>query len=277
MSVDPHDYPGFSDELNHPDRPGLAGEASTLDASSERASERAEPEAPPEKYVSLRVTIPHDQWDVIEQKIEDFEWYISYPHLGKNGTNPHFHVFLPGNKRDADRVRDRLKKSGLAGNKQFSIKCHENGVLAAIQYGSREKTTPKTRGDVAHWIAAAPEWLVANLQDNLNPFTRKRKADDMMDGMEPITQKNCLYKVWAYRRDYLVKDPKSDKHSDMGDVILRMLDSLKYYIDPAFARTGLPNWYLDVFKSSCKVGHLTFARDKKQWLDVLFRPVTSRW
>lgn len=250
-------------------------EESTLDSSgTDRQTDRA---PAPKDYVSVRVTLTHEQWPVIEQCFLDFPWYISYPHLGKNGNNPHFHVCVPGCKRDSNKIRERLKGAGLSGNQQFSIKCHQNGVESFIQYASREKTTPKTRGSVDKWIADAPKWLHANLKTNLNPFTGKRKADDMMQDMRPINAKNVMYAAWAYRRDCLVSDPKGDRWNKLSDVILHMLDSAKYYIDPTFARQGVPDFYLDVFSSSCKVGKLTFARDQKQWTNVLFRPVNSRW
>ena len=118
-------------------------------------------------------------------------------------------------------------------------------------------------GDVSEWISSAPKWCDAGLKENLNP-TKKRKRDDTMDDMIPISQKNCLYIVWKYRKEKLVLDPKCDQYSDIGDVILHMLDSYKYYLDPGFARTGLPDFYIDIFKSSCKEGRLTFHRDKKQ-------------
>ena len=44
----------------------------------------------PTRYVSVRVTLTHDQWDVIEQCINDVEWYISYAHLGKKWKQPPF-------------------------------------------------------------------------------------------------------------------------------------------------------------------------------------------
>jgi hypothetical protein len=246
---------------------------STLDCGeTDRQTDRG-----PAGYVSLRVTIPHCQWEVVEQCLEGFDWYISYPHKGKNGTNEHFHVALPGTNKEAKRVRERLKGAGLSGNKQLSLKCLENGVESFIQYASREKTTPKTRGSVSEWIDNAPKWLNANLRENMNPITGKRKADTMMDDMRPINAKNVLYSAWAYRRDFLVTDPKSDKYDSIGDVILHMLDSGKYYFDPAFARQGVPDFYIDIFKSSCQVGRLTYAKDQKNWMGVIFRPISSRW
>lgn len=66
----------------------------------------------------------------------------------------------------------------------------------------------------------------------------------------------------------MVLDPKSAHYENIGDVILHMLDSQKFYIDPAFARTGLPDFYLNIFRSSCKEGKLTFYRDQKEWINV---------
>ena len=186
-------------------------------------------------------------------------------------------MLLPGGKTECERYRKRLKGTGLSGSKQLSLMCLENGVLQGIQYVSREETAPKTRGPVGEWILCAPKWLNANLKGNSNLITGMRKADDGMDGVEPINQKNVLYKCWAYRRDKSLTDPKSLHYSKIGDVILHMPDSLKYFIDPAFARTGLPDFYLDIFVDSCKEGKLTFRRNQKQWMNVLFRPVNSRW
>lgn len=236
---------------------------------------------PPKTYISLRVTCPHDDWSKIECVVNDAHWYISYPHLGSHGNNPHFHVLLPGSdKRDAEKLRNRLKKSGYSGNKQFSIKYCENGLSQGIQYCSREQTTPQTRGDVSEWIAGAPRWLEANLRENLNP-TKKSKVvrDDSTDNMTPITSKGALYQIWKYRKEKLVIDLVSgkDKYTDIGDVILHMLDSGKFYLAPEFARQGLPEFYKDVFTDSCHQTRLTFKNTKKQWLGILFRPTNTRW
>ena len=84
----------------------------------------------------------------------DVEWYISYPHMGKNGNNPHFHVRLPADgPKDIERIRKRIKTAGYTGNKQFSIKYMQIGVQCGIQYCSREGTTPTLVWD---HIASSP-------------------------------------------------------------------------------------------------------------------------
>ena len=56
----------------------------------------------PSTYMSVRITLIHSQWDILyESCFKDVSWYISYPHMGKNGNNPHFHVLMP-----ADSTRD---------------------------------------------------------------------------------------------------------------------------------------------------------------------------
>jgi hypothetical protein len=64
---------------------------STLDGDEqgEQASKPSEPEIL--EYVSIRITTPKN-WNDIENVVNNVEWYISYPHIGKNGNNPHFHV-----------------------------------------------------------------------------------------------------------------------------------------------------------------------------------------
>ena len=38
-----------------------------------------------------------------------------------------------------------------------------------------------------------------------------------------------------------------------------------------YSATGVPDFYMSVFTSSCKEGHLTFKRDQKQWGNVSSR------
>ena len=61
---------------------------------------------------------------------------------------------------------------------------------------------------------------------------------------------------------------------DIEDVLCRMFDD-GYYLCPQFAKTGMPDFYKDVFKDSCQLGRLTFRFAKSKW--SLFRPVNSRW
>ncbi len=82
------------------------------------------------------------KWEELVQIVEGFDWYISYPHIGKNGNNPYFHVAVTGAKAEIERIRSRVKTAGLFGNKCFSGKPMQNSILQFIQYASREETEP---------------------------------------------------------------------------------------------------------------------------------------
>ena len=75
---------------------------------------------PPPEYLSVHVTDEHTNWDKIKTVILDYEWwYISYAEHGTNGSNPHFHVLLPGpgsaresgSEREKQRERKRERES----------------------------------------------------------------------------------------------------------------------------------------------------------------------
>lgn len=222
---------------------------------------------PVQNYVSMRITCPHDEWEIIERKVLfDSPWYISYPHFGKNKNNEHYHVFVPGGKKDATRYRERCKSHAYSGNKHLSIKCLENSILQAISYGAREGTEPITRGPHTRcWIRWAPEWQNARLYENLNPTTgpgEKRKREDE-EGIR-VTQRNFMRLAFNYRRDHGIHS------TDVADVFIHMF-AHGYYLCPTFARQGMPTFYLDVFKDSCEKGYLTWRGTKFIWKNVVFR------
>ena len=115
------------------------------------------------------------------------------------------------------------------------------------------------------------------LQPNTAPSTGKRKAECLMEGMKPITAKNHLYECWAYRRDVIGVKFASTEFSDMTCVILHMLDSQKFFLDPAFARHGVPMCFKEIFRTSCVAGKITFEPSIRSWYNCLFREVNPRW
>ena len=81
---------------------------------------------------------------------------------------------------------------------------------------------------------------------------------------------NVLQQAWKARDKMPV--PKNT----LKEVLVFMLEN-GWYIDQAWARQGSPDWYADVFETSCKEGKLTFAKSVKTWYSAMFRPVSSRW
>jgi len=111
-------------------------------------------------------------------------WYISYPHMGKNGGNLHYHVLMPADStKDFERIRKEIKTTDYTGNKQYSVKFMQNGLQSGIQDCSREKTQPVRSGiDCERWTEASPPWLNANLKDNLSD--KKRSRANLQNGIK---------------------------------------------------------------------------------------------
>jgi len=115
----------------------------------------------PSEYISVRLTVDHNEWPrIVSSVLYDTDGYIAYPHLGKDLTNPHWHILIEsGHPRDGERYRKRIKSSFGAGNSTFSLKRLTNGLLAGIQYCSREHTRPMVAGPhMQSWIDLAPAW-----------------------------------------------------------------------------------------------------------------------
>lgn len=96
---------------------------------------------PPNEYLSVRITAEISEWDEISLKCKFAEsWYITWAENGKSGTNPHFHVLLPGTgTKDAERIRNRLKRAGYSGNQCISVKLWENGILQGISIAEKKE------------------------------------------------------------------------------------------------------------------------------------------
>lgn len=247
-------------------------------------SERVNDLVYPVKYWSVRVTVNHAEWDVVSELLDklQYEWYISFPHLGKNGTNPHFHVFLPyteldagasdierkkHHKAQADAVRWGLRKRfDRSGNEFSCIKCCNNGLAKAIQYGSRENTTPITKGaNATQWVLNAPKWLNARLKENMSTEKDADGKQKRPDGVR-ITCENVLRLAFRYRQDHNMRT------NDLWEVMLHMLSD-GHCLTSTFARTGAPQFYLDVFENMCLKGRYTWIGLDPSCKHKLFRPV----
>ena len=215
--------------------------------------------------MSIRITIPHNVFQpLFDVCFFDTEWYISFPHLGKNGNNPHFHVLMPAiSAKAVGPIRQRIQRAGYSGNKQFSIKFMQNGLQLGIQYCSREGIMPSHSGPTCQkWIDGSPAWLNCNLKENFN----KRARQDLENGIK-LTIVNHLRLAWKYR----VQHDKLSNVNDLPTVIMHMLDD-GFYIDPAWLSKSGTDFYLEVFSTSCKAGKLTYSKTKGVWSQVLWKP-----
>ena len=218
---------------------------------------------PPTEYLSVRVTDAHTNWDKIKNVILDYEWYISYAEHGTSGTNPHFHVLLPGDgQRDSDRIRKRLKTAGYTGNRQLSV--HQNGLSSGIQYCSKEGSPFEIGGDSAdirRWIAEAPKWVP--IGKNIGAYLDKpEKKPRNPDHYYMITYQNIEKVTLRYRKENGIKsihleDTLAAMHKDGWRCCLQMI------------KQGIPIPFYDQFEASCK-GSTIFTSNR---FAMMRRPV----
>jgi hypothetical protein len=206
-----------------------------------------EPTAPPNEYLSVRITAEKTQWDDICTKCKFNEsWYISWAENGKDGTNPHFHVLMPGSgTNDAERIRKRLKTAGYSGNQRISVKFNQNGILQGIQYCGKEGTPHAIGGDktvVQSWIDAAPKWEHKDV--NIGYYLTKPKKKVHEDHFYDINYRNMIKCALRYRKNHGIKSKK------LEEVLGVML--LNGY---AFCRDvqvrGIPATYFEDFEAQC--------------------------
>lgn len=194
----------------------------------------------PKNYVSIRITVGHDQWDEVKQalQLDSEQPYVAYPHTGNNGDNPHYHITVVTDdvKKTSERLRNRLKRN-YTGNAQYSIKSMDNGILQAIQYMSKEGTDPIHEGDgTAGWIADAPEW-VHKVQSVLK--SRKRPRDP--DTIPQITYNNMMR---ICRRWRLTHDIKT---TDLFKILDNILPTEEYALSMTVIKGGIPQYFVDQF------------------------------
>lgn len=119
---------------------------------------------PPTEYLSIRITCGEELFKRAMSEVFHDVPAIAYPHKGKNGTNPHYHVLLVSS--NSEKFRKRIKdKLSLVGNKNVSVKLNKNGILSGIQYCAREGTEPITSDpDLLILVDQAPKWVQSTIK-----------------------------------------------------------------------------------------------------------------
>jgi len=131
-----------------------------------------------DQYHSIRITVAHSRHEEVLELFSAFEWYICYPHNGKDGDNEHFHIYVPGDpssKSEQQRLRDAIKRTIGSGNKHYTVKHPKDNLTKAISYGAKEHTEPYTRGPVDQWITDAPDWIAYEQHAAREPTNKRRK------------------------------------------------------------------------------------------------------
>jgi len=219
---------------------------------------------PPTDYISIRLTTPHNEWARIHRSIlHDTDHYVAYPHSGKTNENPHWHLFIGANNlRDAERYRKRVKTEFGTGNANFSLKFLHNGMLSAIQYGSREKTQPMVGGAGTQWVASAPAWVPRT--ELVSKPSKERLGDPT------LTLSNVVKQAVKYAREHL---PKA---TNLQSVLSHMVNDSCWIPSRELLRNGVPREFHLMFTHRMLYSRQDYdwmlphdpSPEKLRWLDV---------
>lgn len=205
----------------------------------------------PTFYVSLRLTVSHDEWDNIKDKVLVGESYVAYTHKGFGGDNPHFHIFVPSaDKKGAERLRNRVKRCfpDLSGNAYYSCRFQGNGILHAITYGIKEETTALVSGpDMQDLVLMAPPWV---RQDrNIGAYMKKPGGREVNpDHFKQITPRNIEKVTLRYRQSNGIK-------SDQLEDTLEAMSRDNWRLCEHFWKNGILEVYYDTFTAACHGEH----------------------
>lgn len=196
-------------------------------------------------YISIRITVPHNEFDKIKSSVLFDRSYIAYPHTGKAGTNPHYHCFVPSDNlaRDAECLRNRIKRAFGAGNQTFSVVKKSNGIEQAVQYGRREGTMPIVSDEYMQGVVdASPAWV--------EPVNY---VQTMIPEEEDVRKKPRKLNDWQLTYANLV--PQAVHHArvksltgGLKSVVEDMIGTTKWVPSPYMAKNGVPEFYENLYE-----------------------------
>lgn len=192
-------------------------------------------------YLSLRVTIKHEQWDDVYQCIYDYD-YVAYPHKGSATGKQHFHVFIPlefeQHRVHSDRIRKRLKTSlGLSGNGDLSLKSMSNGLWQAVQYGSKEGTAAFVSDDVMRlFVDAAPKWDPSKESRRVDYSVKSTLKEDRSEKDWQLSYTNLVTQAVIHAR-------KRALAGSLKAVVKDMLQTTKWRPSKYVLNGGVPEFY----------------------------------
>lgn len=190
----------------------------------------------PEVYVSLRINIPEDEFDYLRDKVLHDLQYVAYPHRGSNGVNAHFHVFIPApdGKKFAERIRKRLRTCYTEkGNGFYSVKFQSNGLLSAIQYGSKEGTKAfSSDEEMLRCVQLAPPWVDRGTgQTNLSLQKADRTERDWQ-----LTYSNLVCQAVQHAR-------RNKLTVGLKHTVQHMLEHSRWRPSHSLVQNGVPDFY----------------------------------
>lgn len=193
-------------------------------------------------YLSIRVTVGHNNDEVIRNRVlDDNVDFIMYKH--GSGSNEHYHICIPGcTGRDGDKYRNRIKRHlSLSGPGKFSVKGFDNGVSSFVFYASHEGTKPIYENEAWKEIIEGAGSYEKRM---------KRKIDHMMDAPEESRKKRNWTLTYSNLVVQAVNHSRQRKQtfSSLKMCVKDMIKTSNWRPSCEMIRKGVPTFYEEQFK-----------------------------
>lgn len=194
-------------------------------------------------YLSLRMTIDHNKvHDIIHTVLHDVNHYIVYPHLGKSGDNPHFHICVAGvdtTSRCVDKFRLRCKRFAKGAGKLMAKAMH-NGICSFVGYVKHESATPYIKGFDRTWFDDIPvtQWKEVEKGEKV---VKPRNPDHF----KQITYMNMERVCLRYRAENGIQ-------SNQLGATLEHMHKNGWRLQVTVLRQGIPQSFYEQFTAACK-------------------------
>lgn len=223
-------------------------------------------------YLTVRVTLDHDQYDQLEQITKRYtDNYIIFAHVGDSTVpNPHFHIIIPTTDlKLLDRFVYQLKsKFNKKGNGFYSAKYLHNGVLSAIGYG-KHGLLPDYPPRFAGADYEAMLRLAVTYVKPVNSYSPKGapvpKVYKERMGEHVLTLGNLLKQAHKH----------ANGENRLKRIIDRMVDSEGFIPSRDLVTNGVPEEFYEIWERRVNKNYVTMhwsspharSEDKQKWSD----------
>lgn len=191
------------------------------------------------KYLSVRVTVRHNNVRELLKNVFGDTDYICYKHTGFKTKKEHVHILVP-DLSIAQKLRTRLLRAGYKGNESFSIKSFTNGLSKGIQYASKEGTVPDYIGEFEDDIKNAPKWEYKTEPNMHNYYGSSDKPDVKLRDWN-LNYSNLVPQAVRYAK------VNKMGNSTLKEVVKDMLKHTKWRPCKAMIIGGVPDFYMHDF------------------------------
>lgn len=209
-----------------------------------RPTDRPTGLADTKEYLSIRVTVGHNNDEVIRNRILDgCTNYIMYKH--GSGSGSHYHICVPGaTGRDGDKYRNRIKRHlNVSGPGKFSIKGFDNGLSGFVFYASHEGTQP---------IYEDEEWKeIIEGAGKFEKQGKRKRIDDYFDnGIEEDRKDRDWQLTYSNLVCQAVRHKKRNKlpEDSLKLVVKHMMAHTKWRPSKDVYKGGVPDCYQNDFE-----------------------------